>query len=79
MTKQRIADISRFAVTCLFCGFETDVPHYVARRVVAGNEEELALPSLVRCNSCTREGIYLPDEIFERDSGRAAVGAGSGW
>jgi hypothetical protein len=50
-------------VSCLFCGNYTPLPVQTQQRF-ANNEESGFKGSIIRCQSCGKEALYLAEEIF---------------
>ena len=52
------------AVICLFCGNYTPLPVQAARRFESAPESGYR-GSIIRCESCGKEALYLWDEIHD--------------
>jgi hypothetical protein len=53
------------SVICLFCGQSTAVPEQRERRRSETLAQRAFRGSIVRCSSCSKEALYLAEEITD--------------
>jgi hypothetical protein len=61
----RVEESNHKGVICLFCGKSTHLPPQVERRLSASPAESAYRPSILRCDLCGKEALYLPEEIVD--------------
>ena len=66
---------SHRGVICLFCGKPTLLPALTERRPSANRVEPGSRASIIRCHLCSKEALYLPEEIVDLQELRTSSNA----